>query len=953
MKNKLQKNYPWHLRFGWLLIVPALLFAVNLTAQDEEDEEMKLEELIITGSRIARIDIEGVAPVDILTRADIDRAATVTTAELLRKLPAVIGGGNISSNISNGGSGNASVGLRGLPASNTLILINGRRVVNVGFTAALGAPDIYGIPSQAIDTIEVLKDGASAIYGSDAIAGVINFKLREDFEGAGIEAYYGNTFDKDRSAVNLNAYWGATSEKGQAFITAGYRKRNGIMSRDREISHTADGSSLGGLDQRSSAPPRPRLVHPTLGNLFLKEGVTQGTSVDDYRGQTADDVFNFNEITPSELPQNAKNISFLGQYEINPGITLFSEASFSQITTYNSAAPTPLFSQFESRAIPISAFNPWNPFTPRGTDSVDPIPGLGNILYDKSLVVRDTDGNVISDGNPVELKSNGEDGVPEGTLVGVRKRNLEIGPRTFLQTGNIFRFVGGARGTIFDKYNWEVSYLYNKDERSELSGGILNFDRTIASLGDPDEFPGAVALNLFGAPTEKVGEPNTITQDMIDYIATTNSRFSVATLASASFHITGPILDLPAGTLGFATGFDYREETISDAPDALTASGNTIGSVNFEATKGRREVSEGFFEVNVPLLTDVPGAQTLMLSAAVRFSDYSDFGTTTNPKVGLIWKPVGSLLLRATYSEGFSAPALEDLFSGQSESFDTFVDPLAPPGSDQIQFLVVSGGNPDLFAETAKSYTAGAVYSPSFAKGLTFTFDYYRIEQLNVSGNLSAQFIVNQNAFNGLFASQVHRNPDGSLRQVDNVVLNIGARNIQGYDATFSYDFPKSDWGRIKLIGSGSYISQFDDQINSDEPFIGLAGTYVPQDNTSLNGSLPRFKGYFSVDWNREHYGASFTLNYISSLHDDPGATEAGAPGDFNPGGMRDVSEWVTLDFQARYNIKKLGMDVAIGIDNFTDEPAPYTAGAFNDRYDGFLHNNVGAFYYMRLRRQF
>ena len=268
----LQTSYPsvkFIIKFvctGWIgriLLVSLSFVLIPLAiAKEEAEETIELEDFQVTGSRIKRIDIEGISPIDILTREDIARAGVATTYEILINSPAIIGGGNLSTGISNGGDGSANIAMRGLPSSNTLVLVNGRRIAtggNIGFT---DSPDIYGIPPEAIEQIEVLKDGASAIYGSDAIAGVVNIKLREDFEGMGVELYYGNTTNKDRSTFQGNIWYGTSTDKSNLFINVGYYKKEGIMSSDREISKTADDREKGGFDGRSTAHPNSNFVLP-------------------------------------------------------------------------------------------------------------------------------------------------------------------------------------------------------------------------------------------------------------------------------------------------------------------------------------------------------------------------------------------------------------------------------------------------------------------------------------------------------------------------------------------------------------------------------------------------------------------------------------------------------------------------------------------------------------------
>ena len=844
-----------------------------------------------TGSHIRQIDVETAAPVDVLDLEYIQSTGAMSVGEVIQNLPAIMGNA-LSTRISNGGDGTANATMRGLPASNVLVLIDGRRATNFGNAGSY--VDLNTIPLSAVYRIEVLKDGASAIYGSDAIAGVINVITRKEYDGVEGQLYYGATSRGDGNTGDVTLMVGKDYEKGNFVLTGELYNQDEIWSRDRDISRDADTTADGeefGVFQRSSAPPSSFIFHPTRGPLTLKDGLSQGRSPSDYRAFNDNtDRYNFREETVSLVPSKRGSVFFTGDYDLSPSLNVFTQAWYINTESESTSASTPLFAAFENRPIPVSANNPYNPF-----------------------------GIQIDD---------------------IRRRFLELGPRVEDINADNTRVVVGLEGNSIN-FDWDLSYTWHKDERETDNSGGMNLTRLISALGDPAVAPpGTVPLNLFGD-----GRQNSITQDQLDYVATTTTTTGESSLKDLLFNAsTLTPWELQGGAVGLAFGLEYREEAGEYNPDPQVAAGDTVGFTNFEPTRGDRDVKEAYIEAIFPLLGDVPGAQELNLQLAARYSDYSDFGTNTSPKAGATWRINEQVMLRSTYSEGFRAPSIDELYLGQEESFDILADPLQPPTDTRTQFRTVTGGNPDLEPETSDSFTAGLVLQPAALEGFSMTLDYYRIDQENVVDS-NPQFILDENARSGAFADRVVRNAKGELEVLNASLINIGARQVRGTDFSFNYNLPTEKAGTWRFALAGTYLDSWREQRLPNQPFEERKGTYI-DDSQDGPGGLPEWKGFFSTLWDLNNWSASYRINYVDSY------TEISTLDLIFTGEEREhtIDSFVTHDVQGSYTFAG-DLRVSLGIDNLWDEMPSRSFEAFNDGYDGHNSNLAGRFLYARVKK--
>ncbi len=844
----------------------------------------------VTGSRIRRAGHSGGAPVDILSAPDIELSGAQTLGELLKFVPAVSGNA-LSTAIANGGNGTATVTLRGLPASNTLVLINGRRVANDGLAGE--SVDLNSIPPAAVERIEILKDGASAIYGSDAIAGVVNIIMKRDFHGLLGEAYYGQTQEGDLETQTQTVKYGTGLPEGSFFITASHYQQDPIFSRSRQVSRSADTRLLGGTDQRSSATPDARVTLPS-GQALIAQG-------SGYRPATPEDLFNYQAFTTAIVPLERDSIYTNASYDFSESVTGFLDMSYVETDAEATLAPTPVFSAFEQAELVVSADNIYNTF--------------GQELED------------------------------------VRRRLVEFPDRKQRNKSQVSRFSAELEG-LFADWNWDFAYNWSRSEASETTTGIVNADRLARAIGPSRDCLGASQDGC--VPVNLIGPQGSIAADQVDYIIAQGEVNGYSKLASGGINFSRALGGLPAGRGDFAFGMEYRRESTSKKPSQLLASASTLGATNFEATSGGRSVTELYVETILPLWKGASGLASVDLEAAMRFSDYSDFGRNNSPKIALRWRPSPAVLIRANYAEGFRAPSLNELYEGNTEEQAFINDPctLASnvgqlPGCTQQadrsrnQFLTLKGGNTDLQPEASDSYSAGIVWTPGQAPGLAASLDYFLIDQRNVVSS-SAQFIVSQNAQNGSFAGNVERDSMGNLTLVRASNINIGERRVSGTDIALTYHYPKQSWGKFSLVGSTTYIREYKARLDRTAPRLNLAGSFRDEASEGLGG-IPEWKTQLSLRWQKERWRGSWQMHFVDDLQELVPGTEM----------QRQIDSWLVHDLQLNYTFNILaGLRLTLGVDNVLDDEAPLAASAFNDNIDGRTHELKGRYWYSRISQR-
>ncbi len=841
-----------------------------LFAQNGEEAET-LETVEVLGSRIRRAEQETWQPVTSIDRADLERTGLTSVADVLREISA--NGPSLSLQTNNGNtSGNSSVNLRNCASNRTLVLVNGKRWVSNNGLA--GTVDLGSIPLAAVDRIDILKDGASALYGSDALCGVINLQTRTGFEGMVVDAYYGqyDESDGDREAISVTMGGSSADDKFSGMLTASFVDQKPVFAGDREISAVP----LFGFPANTSSPGRASPVGP-FGNFTLSgRNFTLDPSRPGCRPNqvcapgTQSDFRNFNFITdgynfaPENYllqPQKTYSVFATGDYAISDSIRAKAEVFYTNRNGDAQLAAQPL------SPLTISAQSIYNPFG--------------------------------------------------ANITGAAFRPINF-PRIFGQDQDTWRFTTGLEGSFEfgDRYfYWDVGYNYADNKQVQVKDGFYFTTRVNNATGpsfiDTQGIPrcGTPTAVIAGCvPMNVMGGAAGFTQAMFDNVAVSPRNLQQSSMTSITANLSGEVIDLPAGPLAFAFGLERRKEEGSDNPDPLTNAGLVLGDNPVTPTRGAFDVNEAYLELSAPLLSDAPLAKSLEVSLAARYSDFSSFGSTTTPKFSVRWQVIDELLIRGSWGEGFRAPSVAELFQGNATGRPAFQDlcsssnPLfvanastrqrcaetgVPAGfvSRLSQTFLTTGGNSDLQPEESVSKTLGVVYSPEWMEGLDLYADWYSIEIENSIGGFGANAILTgcYSQLNDARCALITRDRTGAVNGNPGEISNIDSRNLNflggletdGLDFGGSYRFEIGDWGTLTTRFDNTYVNYFGDidkpergELNRDGDISGgnLVGT-LPA-GSSAGAPRHRLRSNLSLVWSIEDFTVSTTLEYRSRINE-------------------------------------------------------------------------------------
>ena len=905
-------------------------------AQDTATTE--LDRIEVTGSRIKRTDIETSQPIFSMSREEIQAQGLTSVGDVIQNIST--NGSTLNTTYNNGGNGETRVNLRNIGSNRTLVLVNGRRWV--GGTGLGGAVDLNTIPTAAVERIEVLKDGASTIYGSDAIAGVVNVILRQNFDGAEANAYFGQ-FDKGdgtRQAYDITI--GSSGERWSAMAGAGYVKEEPVWAGDREISAVPNFGSSPGYGGSAALPDGLMCIFDDDLGCTNPDRTEYGVFIPDpsnpngwrpYRGIV--DNYNFAPDNYLITPQERKSIF------ANASLDISDNLRFKMTTTFNQRRSEQILA-----AMPVS----FGVFAS----------GVGS-----SVVISAN--NIYND--------YGQE------IAGGLRRTVETGGRIFRQNVDTFAFNGGFEGTfeVGERYfDWEAGMFYGENSQSDSTDGLLTFTALRNALGASFidgsgtprcGTPGAVIEGC--VPLDFLHGPGTITPEMLSYVTfQAHDQFGYEQ-KNYYANIGGDLFNLPGGPLAFSFGIESRTESGYDHPDALINAGDTTGNAR-TATDGSFKVDEAYLEFAVPVLADVPGAQLLDFSIASRYSDYSNFGDTINSKFGFRWKPIDDLMIRGNWSEGFRAPSVTELFSGAADSYPTISDPCAGsyagepntnrPGScagipaynqTNPQIRITVGGNINLQPETSVSKTLGFVYSPSWLEGFDVSLDWWQIELTDTITGLGGQTILNRCYFDGdsNACALIERNPNGSIADLLSAGLNIGSTIIEGYDMTVGYRMPETAWGKFSIIWDSTYFTRYENDDDGDN----LVGEYFDRDNHW------RIRSNLNLRWELGDWGASWFTRFYSKqdesclglpssqwsfLCSSPTRRDEDGPAPENRIGSTTYHD-ANLFWKSPWNAT-----VTLGVNNILDKDPPRAADTFANSFDP-QYEIPGRFYYLRYTKRF
>lgn len=848
MSKKFKSQLQQSGRLGGFIKVGAVA-ATILTAGLSFAEE-KIEKFQVTGSHIKRIDIEGPSPVTVIDSKALERSGHVSVADVLRDNNASSFGGFKEQSGSNA-AGVAHVNLRGLGSQRTLVLLDGRRLPA---DAVTGAPDLNLIPLAAVDRIEILKDGASATYGSDALGGVVNIITKSDFNG--MEVGY-KTFKpelKGGQKSEFSAVSGTSNAKSSMTTVLNYRKSEMIYDKDREWSK--GGTSLIGSPgsyKQNGSDDAEFIADPNCPSESLKPGPGGNFCTYDF------------SVAKSMIP-SLENLGLLTslRYELTDETTAFARIGAARKRTNWVYAAAP-----GSFSIPAAA-----------ADKLGP--GGGSLP-----------------------------GVDPGSDITARYRLTELGNRVSDVETTSFSTLGGLKGVLAGKWDWEVAVLENRVRRFDLGTSGYALTRTLNELIESGDF------NPFGKPGER-GDLGTAKFQPWEK--------AVTVIKQADAKVSGEIFDLPGGSAAIAFGVITRSEQFTDTLDEQSVQGQAYGSAGSNGA-GARKTKSIYSELAMPVL------ESLEVQLAARYDEYSDFGESSNPKVAVRYQPIDSLAFRASAGTGFKAPSLVDLYAASSEGYPSFVDHVAcekekaegeegTPSCTEAQYKVLSGGNPGLKEEKSESFNIGVMFQPtsSFNLGLDFwTVKLDNVVSIDYSDLTKAESEGVDVTKNGV---EIKRDNNGYIDEITAPLQNLASREVSGIDFHLDFTLATTPIGKFIFRTDHSHLFHYKEEGFPGAGFVDKLG----------EKGLPAWRNASTFLFNPQDHEISFTARTIAGQKKE----------DKEMGDLPDYVEW---DTQYAYSAKWSGKFI-VGAKNVFGAEPPRDDSTPNEQVNADLYDQVGRTYY-------
>ena len=718
------------IKFGLIASVSTTAFSVSNTAFAEE-VGADVERIAVTGSRIQRQDMETASPVTVIGAEEI-RAEGFTTVDELLQAQTSMAGAAVGSSTNNGARGVAQVDLRGMGSQRTLVLLNGRRMVNSD-SGADSAVDLNAIPVAMIARVEILKDGASAVYGSDAIAGVVNIITKKDFEGFQVDVSGGMTEQRDGENGEISALYGFNTDTGNYTFGAAYSERKGVIQSDRDWTDPGN----------SSFTPQGGIVGNKLdadGNPVLDD---KGNNVKEVKNNDGgawvpqEQGYDYTQDSYYQTPSKRYSLFANMTQELGDDIVMTGDILYTKRKSHQQLAPQPANLQLDVCK-----------------------PGQDPLTCFEITPEMETGGIVADDKGEVNY----------------RKRMNDVGPRVYTQDTDTWRVSAGLEGSldINTGMNWDASYTYGNNKAESAVENSIN-------------------ANLMTAAIYAVQDPWMTGQPMTDQELLNSVSYDEEADGGNEQHVfsaglNGELFDLDAGAVAFAIGAEYRYESGYFNPDPIVVAGESTAAQQ-DPTDGSYNVISIFQEVSVPFTDKLTG------EFALRFDDYSTFGNASTWKIGLTYEATDDLMLRTVAATGFRAPSVSELYGGNSGSFDYLDDPWGQEQDPQI--LVNRTSDEDLQPEESESYTAGLVYSPSYVEGLSLTVDYWRFKVKNAITRLDTQAGIDACYAGDASACETFNiGADGDLSNLTNSLTNVGFQDTSGIDFNLAYSFEvlNLDW---------------------------------------------------------------------------------------------------------------------------------------------------------------
>lgn len=952
-------------------------------AQDQDQDAGKMREnievVVVTGSRIPQPNIEGTSPITVTNAADIKVQGLINVEDLINNLPQVFAdqGGNVS----NGASGTATVNLRNLDPARTLVLVNGRRLP-AGSPRDEVAPDLNQIPAPLIERVEILTGGASAVYGSDAVAGVVNFIMNDQFEGLQFDVNYnfynhsndnsvadivaGSNFalpkksiDSDGKGIEVSVLMGSNfaDDRGNATVFLGYREIDPLLQSERDYSacalaSDADGFFCGGSS--TSFPGRFIDLHPTS-----TRDLTVADAAGNVRPFTGSDLYNYGPLNYYQRPDERYSFNTFAHYDLNDYAQVYSELAYHDDRTVAQIAPSGLFGLITD----VSCSNPllsaaW----------------VDNICTQNGLGPNDT-GSVF-----------------------ILRRNVEGGGRQDDVRHTSYRAVIGVKGEFAENWNYDVAGQYGTVvfQESYLNDfSVTRAARAMDVITDPDTGLPACRSAVDGTDPNcvpyDIWRLGGVTPEALAYLQTpgfmrgdTEQTVVTGTLAAdlSSYGLQSPLANRG---IGIAFGAEYREETLSLSTDQAFETGDLFGQGGPEiGVSGGYNVTDLFLEIRAPLVEDRPGFRRLGLNGSYRNSDYSTGKSADTYGIGLDWAPLQDVKFRASYQQAVRAANILELFDAQAVGlYDNDADPCAGVtpirsleecartgvtaaqygriiDSTAQQYNALFGGNPDLDPETSKSTTFGLVFTPTFLENFSMTLDYFNIEVEDAIDFVAPTDTLEQCLDSGdpLYCDLITRDQLGTLwatpqARIVATNINIGGRETSGWDFSANYRQRLGSFGALDLNFIGTKLDEFIvDNIPGLTPYdcaglygSGSCGTPLPEWRHKLRAT-------WATPWNLD---LSLTWRFFDSVTFERASNQPRLAGTFNEVD-RKLDSQNYLDFVGSYTFME-SYTFRLGINNLTDEDPPVSsqvgAGFGNGNTYPQVYDALGRYVFLNFTAKF
>ncbi len=956
------------------------------------------ETVVVTGSRIPVANATSASPISTATAEQIQMTSAFNVENILTKLVGPDATGGITNASNNGANGLSVLGLRNLGPTRTLVLIDGERLVPI-FDAPISVPDLNSLPISMIDRVEVLRDGASSIYGADAIGGVINFITKKDFEGLQFDGNFGASEHGGGDLYSITGTMGFNFDKGNITVSLLNEHQSPVDMKDRGWSidpHIGQGSLEGGSTFRSQLNilqdenshtvwngTETTYNNPALGNLPCLTYLPAAGRV------------KLNAGCPSVVP-NATLSSEIGRtqgswsahYDLIPEVTFVTSGFFTRRDSEQRIRPEPLLGDSIASTNPTTGASVFGGFfvptsfpgysNPNGTASPVPCP------------------------NPT-----GSLAAASQTCIASFLTPDNFGPRDYKQVSDTYRIRAGLEGHVFGDFNWEAGYVQQRNDttlRVLNSGNWYHLAQATAQLPCLDvpggcTFSPAWGYNIPTTPFNFFNGVNTLSPAQVAYLTTTTTETQFTYENYIYGDINGPLLDLPAGPLQGSLGFERRFEYAADSPDSLTQEG--FAANPSAPTAGGYGVTSVYTEFRIPVLKGVPFAEYITLTPSGRYDHYSSFGDALTWKIGSEWQIIDDIRARGSYSTGFRAPSTAELFGGHAISYlsvdgdpcdsraagfngnsnaglgslapgsacftqlsargltpaqiATFQSPENNLSADQRGLII--GGNQQLKPELSRSWNAGLVVTPTILPGLTMNADYYEIKITNsildggIADNAGPDIVVlgcyvSQNP---AYCSQITRNGSG-IFQIASLNSNFGVSQVRGLDMEATYN---TDVANLNLPVPGAFVFDLQGErefLNTTQNPDFTTNEFVGFFNYANDSIQPRWKATAAVDYHLNDLGLHYDMQYIGDTQN-----LAGGPNTYG----NELPEIFYHNISASYDLPEIGpaksTRLVVGINNLFDRDPPFLNGDSIGKSNSLAgpYDVTGRFFFMRISSKF